>query len=76
MPIIAHVPKDRRNPASNYLSKFAENVTSQDGEYGIVQKILEIIGIRNKWVVEIGAWDGPTDRTNAHSNLMRGVGLR
>jgi hypothetical protein len=58
MPIIAHAPKDRRNPASNYLSKFAENITSQNGEDGILQKILEIIGIRNKWVVEIGAWDG------------------
>jgi hypothetical protein len=26
MPIIAHAPKDRRNPASNYLTKFADNI--------------------------------------------------
>ena len=58
MPIIVHVPKDRRNPASNYLTKFADNVTSQFGEDGIVRKILEIIGASNKWVVDIGAWDG------------------
>jgi hypothetical protein len=58
MPVITHVPKDRRKPASTYLSNFAANVTSQFGEDGIIQKILDIIGARNEWVVEIGAWDG------------------
>jgi hypothetical protein len=58
MPIIAHRLKDRRKPASTYLSNFAENVTSQHGEDGIVRKILELIGPRNEWVAEIGAWDG------------------
>lgn len=58
MPVIAYAPKDRRNPASIYLSNFAASVTSQFGEDGIVEKILELIGTRNEWVVEVGAWDG------------------
>jgi hypothetical protein len=58
MPIIAREPKDRRKPASCYLADFAENITSQHGEDGIVAKILAIIGARNQWVAEIGAWDG------------------
>jgi hypothetical protein len=80
MPIIAHVPKDRRNPASTYLSNFAENVTSQHGEDGIVRKILELIGTANEWVVEIGAWDGKhlsnswslTNRQGWHGVLVEG----
>ena len=80
MPTISHIPKDRRNPKSCYLSNFAENVTSQNGEDGIVQKILEIIGMRNKWVVEIGAWDGKylsnswslTNRKGWHGVLVEG----
>lgn len=58
MPIITHAPKDRRSPASTWLLNFAENVTSQHGEDGIIAKILELIGTQNEWVVEIGAWDG------------------
>jgi hypothetical protein len=58
MPIIAHMPKDRRNPSSTSLAGFAHNVTSQHGEDGIVARILQLIGIRNQWIVEIGAWDG------------------
>jgi len=80
MPIIAHVPKDRRNPASTYLSNFAENVTSQHGEDGIVGKILELIGTENQWVAEIGAWDGKhlsnswslTNRAGWHGVLVEG----
>ncbi|MEI9986475.1 MAG: hypothetical protein WDN69_26865 [Aliidongia sp.] len=80
MPIIARVPKDRRKPDSTYLSNFAENVTSQHGEDGIVRKILEIIGARNQWVVEIGAWDGKhlsnswalTNRQGWHGVLVEG----
>jgi hypothetical protein len=80
MPMIAYVPKDRRNQASTYLSNFAENVTSQFGEDGIVEKILEIIGVLNKWVVEVGAWDGKylsnswnlTNRKGWHGVLVEG----
>jgi hypothetical protein len=80
MPIIAHRIRDRRNPASTYLSNFAENVTSQHGEDGIVQKILELIGTQNEWVAEIGAWDGKhlsnswsvINRRNWHGVLVEG----
>jgi hypothetical protein len=58
LPIICYMPKDRRNPASTFLMKFARNVTSQNGEDGIIEKLLELIGATNEWVVEIGAWDG------------------
>jgi hypothetical protein len=65
---------------STYLSNFAENVTSQYGEDGIVSKILNVIGYRNKWVVEIGAWDGKylsnswnlTSRAGWHGVLVEG----
>lgn len=58
MPIIAYAPKDRRKPESTYLLDFASSVTSQFGEDGIIEKILELVGAGNPWVVEIGAWDG------------------
>lgn len=44
---------------NNYwLSKHAGNVTSQKGEDGIIAKALEVIGSRDHWCVEFGAWDG------------------
>jgi hypothetical protein len=78
MPILRHQPKDHRKPESTWLSNFAENVTSQHGEDGIIRKILEIIGTRHRWVVEIGAWDGKhlsnswvlTNRQNWHGVLV------
>lgn len=51
-------PRSRVNAASTYLSKFGRNVTSQDGEDGIVEKIFEIIGTSNRHCLEIGAYDG------------------
>ena len=80
MPIIVQVPKDRRKPASTYLLDFAENVTSQFGEDGIIRKILELIGVRHAWVAEIGAWDGKhlsnswalTNREGWHGVLVEG----
>jgi hypothetical protein len=33
-------------------------VTSQNGEDGIIAKVLETIGDSTKWCVEFGAWDG------------------
>jgi hypothetical protein len=36
----------------------SNNVYSQTGEDGILATILETIGIRDKWCVEFGAWDG------------------
>ena len=46
-------------PKSNrWLNEFAGNVTSQRGEDGIIEKVLEVIGDNNKWCVEFGSWDG------------------
>src|SRR5262249_16087172 len=48
--------------ANNYLSGFAKNVASQGGEVGVLQKILETIGIKSPgWCVEFGACDGKLD---------------
>jgi hypothetical protein len=40
------------------LLDFAKNEYSQTGEDGILSKIFEIIGVRDRWCVEFGAWDG------------------
>jgi hypothetical protein len=41
-----------------WLNEFAGNVTSQFGENGIIEKVLEVIGKNDKWCVEFGSWDG------------------
>ncbi len=41
-----------------WLLEHASNVTSQNGEDGIIAKILEVIGVPRGWCVEFGAWDG------------------
>lgn len=46
------------NPASAHLREFRRNVTSQRGEDGVIDKIMEIIGTTNRYCVEFGAWDG------------------
>jgi hypothetical protein len=51
-------PKSRVNPQSVYLSQFRRNVTAQDGEDGIIEKIFEIVPPANRWCLEIGAFDG------------------
>lgn len=51
-------PRSRVNPQSARLSQFARNVTSQDGEDGIIEKIFEIVRPANKYCAEIGAFDG------------------
>jgi len=40
------------------LSDYINNIYSQFGEDGIIEKIFEIIGTTNKICVEFGAWDG------------------
>jgi hypothetical protein len=54
---------DRRKKESLWLLNHTKQVTSQHGEDGVIEKIFEVIGTRNKWCVEFGAWDGIT-----HSN--------
>jgi hypothetical protein len=51
-------PRSRVNPRSAYLTGSARNVTSQDGEDGIIEKIFEIAGPANRHCLEIGAFDG------------------
>jgi hypothetical protein len=63
MPTIRQLRRDLRNKDSNYLKDFIRKVTSQNGEDGVLEKIFELIGAKNKWCVEFGAWDG-----KGHSN--------
>jgi hypothetical protein len=41
-----------------WLVGYARNVTSQYGEDGIIEKVLDVIGVNDKWCVEFGSWDG------------------
>lgn len=43
---------------SRWICDFARNVTSQHGEDGIIEKVLDVIGNNDKWCVEFGVWDG------------------
>jgi hypothetical protein len=58
VPKIEFRPKPRVKPESTWLHKHRRNVTSQIGQDGIFEKMLEIIGAENRWCVEFGAWDG------------------
>jgi hypothetical protein len=50
--------RSRGNPESLVLEPYRRNVTSQNGEDGIIERIFEIVGATNRWCVEFGAWDG------------------
>ena len=41
-----------------WLADYARNHTSQYGEDGIIEKVMEVVGVRDKWCVEFGSWDG------------------
>lgn len=62
---------DKTKPDSRVLSAFAENITSQFGEDGIIAKIFQTLGERNRWCVEAGAWDGKY-LSNTHALMSRG----
>lgn len=51
---------------NQWLHEHARNVTSQFGEDGILAKVLEVIGARDRWCVEFGAWDGEA-MSNTHA---------
>ena len=42
----------------NPLSKYAKDITSQNGEDGIIEHIIKTISPSNHYCVEFGAWDG------------------
>ncbi len=51
--------EDHTENANTWLNAFAKDVTSQNGEDGIIEKILEVIGRSSGgWCVEFGSWDG------------------
>lgn len=47
--------KEQKN---NWLKDYRRKIASQFGEDGVIEKIFEVIGAKNKWCVEFGAGDG------------------
>lgn len=43
---------------NRWLLDFKSNVYSQEGEDGIISKIMEVLPENDKWCVEFGAWNG------------------
>ena len=41
-----------------WLLSFQSDTFSQTGEDGVIQKVLDMIGVQDRWCVEFGAWDG------------------
>jgi hypothetical protein len=41
-----------------WLSDYASDTFSQNGEDGVIAKILSLLDVRDRWCVEFGAWDG------------------
>jgi len=56
-----------------WLLRYIRKVNSQNGEDGIIEKILEIIPQKSNWCVEFGAWDG-IHLSNVH-NLIENKGF-
>ncbi len=57
-PEIEFRPQDHRNESSTWLQPYRNDIKSQSGEDGLFEKIFEIIGEGNKYVVDFGAGDG------------------
>jgi hypothetical protein len=55
---LEYLPLDRRNPESIVFEPFRRDVTSQNGEDGIVARIFELMGATNRVCIEFGAADG------------------
>ena len=58
MPQMEIRKKNKINKSSCYLANFAQNITAQNGEDGVIGKIFEIMPPLNKFCVEFGAWNG------------------
>lgn len=48
----------KRVEQNNPLRRYARSVTSQVGEDGVIEAVLERLSIEKGWCVEFGAWDG------------------
>jgi hypothetical protein len=44
--------------SSTWLLEHQENIYSQSGEDGVIEKVLDTLPDRDNWCVEFGAWDG------------------
>ncbi|KAF0224407.1 MAG: hypothetical protein FD176_1163 [Rhodospirillaceae bacterium] len=61
---------DRRKPDSIHLGGHAANVTSFDGEDGIIERIFQLMPPANRFCLEIGAHDGH-DGSNSWTLINR-----
>lgn len=52
--------------STNPLSTYAQNVKSQDGEDGIIARIFDVIDVKNKWCLELGALNGTHHSNSWH----------
>ena len=52
--------------SNRWLNDHLRNVTSQNGEDGVIEKALEVIGTNDRYCVEFGAWDGITYSNTHH----------
>ncbi|WP_306533879.1 hypothetical protein [Geobacter sp.] len=57
---------------NSYLTKYTKRITSEYGEDGVIEKILEIIGEGDKWCVEFGAGDGKSGSNSWNLITNRG----
>ncbi len=46
---------------NTWLLEYGKDVTSSDGEDGIIEKIFDVIGTESRWCVELGALNGIHD---------------
>jgi hypothetical protein len=56
----------------NPLLAHARNEYSQNGEDGILEKIFELLHIKNGWCAELGAWDGKKCSNTYHLITQNG----
>jgi len=55
---LEHLPTEPCRPGSPPFGAYRRNVTSQDGEDGILARMFELLGTTNKTCIEFGAADG------------------